>query len=81
MSIENDDKSVKNQLIIQQYARASYDYRHFDQLIWQLLNISITIASVIFSVSFEFIRNNYIIIGIIMMFGSSFNFALLIVLS
>ncbi|MEM1756315.1 MAG: hypothetical protein QXT72_03875 [Candidatus Micrarchaeia archaeon] len=71
----------KENILIAQYNRASNDYRHFDQLIWQVPSVSITITSVIFAVSFGFIRTNFIVMGLILTVGGIFDFTLLIALS
>ena len=78
---DEDKEKLKQNLIIAQYNRASYDFRMFDQLMWQVPSISITITSVVFAVAFGFIRNNYMIMGVVLILGGIFDFSLLIALT
>jgi len=78
---DEDKEKIRQNLIISQYNRASYDYRMFDQLMWQVPSISITITSVVFAVAFGFIKNNYMIMGLVLILGGIFDFTLLIALS
>jgi len=80
MNDEDKEKIMQN-LIIAQYNRAAYDYRMFDQLMWQVPSVSITITSVVFAVAFGFIKNNYMIMGVVLILGGIFDFTLLIALS
>jgi hypothetical protein len=78
---DEDKEKLKQNLIIAQYNRASYDFRMFDQLMWQVPSISITITSVVFAAAFGFIRNNYMIMGVVLILGGIFDFTLLIALT
>jgi hypothetical protein len=78
---DEDKEKIRQNLIISQYNRASYDFRVFDQLIWQVPSISITITSVVFAVAFGFIKNNYVIMGVVLILGGIFDFTLLITLN
>jgi len=74
---EEELERLKQNLIIAQYNRAAYDYRLFDQLTWQIPSVAITVTSVVFGVSFGFIKDNYLIMGIVLVFGGIFNLTLL----
>jgi len=78
---DEDKEKIRQNLIISQYNRASYDFRMFDQLMWQVPSISITITSVVFAVAFGFIKNNHMIMGVVLILGGIFDFTLLIALS
>jgi hypothetical protein len=78
---DEDKEKLKQNLIIAQYNRASYDFRMFDQLMWQVPSVSITITSVVFAAAFGFIRNNYMIMGVVLILGGIFDFTLLIALT
>ena len=78
---DEDKEKLKQNLIIAQYNRASYDFRMFDQLMWQVPSISITITSVVFAAAFGFIRNNYMIMGVVLILGGIFDFTLIIALT
>ena len=78
---DEDEERIRENLIIAQYNRASYDYRMFDQLMWQVPSIAITITSVVFAVSFGFIKDNYLVMGLVLIMGGIFDFTLLIALN
>jgi len=78
---DEDKEKIRQNLMISQYHRASYDYRMFDQLLWQVPSIAITVTSVVFAIAFGFIKNNYMIMGIVLILGGIFDFTLLIALS
>jgi len=78
---DEDKEKIKQNLIIAQYNRASYDYRMFDQLLWQVPSVAITITSVVFAVSFGFIKNNYLVMGLVLILGGIFDFVLLVALT
>jgi len=81
MSDEEEEKMVRQFLILHQYDRAADDYRMYDQAIWQIPSVSITITSVVFAVAFGFIKTNYIIMGTVLILGGIFDLTLLIALS
>ncbi|MEM3415503.1 MAG: hypothetical protein QW575_08035 [Thermoproteota archaeon] len=69
MTVDPDKEKMIENILIAQYNRASYNYRHFDQMIWQVPSVSIIITSVIFAVSFGFIRSNFTIMDLILIVG------------
>jgi len=81
MSDEEDEEMIRKYLILHQYDRAAEDYRMYDQAIWQIPSVSMTITSVVFAVAFGFIKNNYIIMGTTLILGGMFDLTLLIALS
>ncbi|MCW1293658.1 MAG: hypothetical protein QXV66_01620 [Candidatus Rehaiarchaeum fermentans] len=46
MTVDPDKEKMIENILIAQYNRASYNYRHFDQMIWQVPSVSIIITSV-----------------------------------
>jgi hypothetical protein len=63
-----------------QYNRVAYEFRHFDQIIWQIPTVAITITSVMFAVAFNFVHIR-LISGVVLLLGSFFDFSLAIALS
>jgi hypothetical protein len=78
---EEEVERLKQNLIIAQYNRASHDYRLLDQLMWQIPTVAITITSVVFGISFGVIKNNYFVMGVVLILGGIFNFTLLIAIT
>jgi hypothetical protein len=71
----------KQDLILAQYYRASYDYRLLDQLMWQIPSVAITVSSVVFGISFGVIKDNYLIMGVVLILGGIINFSLLVAIT
>jgi hypothetical protein len=63
-----------------QYNRVAYDYRQFDQIIWQIPTIAITITSFMFAVAFNFVHIQ-VISGVVLLMGFFFDLTLAIALS
>lgn len=78
---EEQNSKIREELLINQYNRASEDSRHFDQLIWQIPSVGITVTSVVFAASFGFVKTNQLIMGIVLLLGSTFQFALMVALT
>jgi hypothetical protein len=53
---EEEVERLKQNLIIAQYNRASYDYRFFVQSTWQIPSVAITITSVFFEYHLVLLR-------------------------
>ncbi|MFP3401860.1 MAG: hypothetical protein RXP91_06360 [Nitrososphaeria archaeon] len=78
---EMEEEMIRQFLILHQYDRAADDYRMYDQAIWQIPSVSITITSDVFAVAFGFIKTNYVIMGTVLILGGIFDLTLLIALS
>jgi len=63
-----------------QYNRVAYDYRQFDQIIWQIPTVATTITSVMFAVAFNFVHIQ-VISGVVLLMGFYFDLTLAIALS
>lgn len=73
----DDDKSA---LISAQFTRIASEIRQYDQIIWQIPTVTITITSVVSVVAFYYIQNKFFS-GIFLIIGSFFNFTMAISLS
>jgi hypothetical protein len=71
---------IKKSLIEAQYQRASSDYLQFDQMMWQLPSVAITITSFFSAVSFNFIHNQ-LLSGVFLILGGVFDLGVVIELT
>jgi hypothetical protein len=78
-SMAEDKDELKKSLIVAQFTRASYDFRQYDEVIWQMPSVAITITSVVFAVAFNFVHNT-IVSGVILLVGGFFDLTIAIAL-
>jgi len=55
----NSEASQKAQIRLEQYTRCCEDIRHFDNGLWQITSLNITVAGIMIGVSLEFLSSWY----------------------
>jgi hypothetical protein len=74
------DKKLQNDLILAEFNQVFNDHRYYDQAMWQIPSVVITVSSVIFAVSFSFVHIFWVS-SVILLFGALFDLTLAIVLT
>jgi len=77
---EDEWSKTREQLIVAQFNRVANDFRQFDQMIWQVPSVAVTLTSFIFAVSLNYVHNS-LISGIILLMGGFFDFSLVVALN
>ncbi len=54
---EDEWSKTREQLIVAQFNRVADDFRQFDQMIWQVPSVAVTLTSFIFAVSLNYVHN------------------------
>jgi hypothetical protein len=78
--MQEDQEKLKERLLLAQYNQVYNDRRYYDQAMWQIPSIVITVSSVIFAISFNFVHSA-LISATMLLFGAVFDLTLAIVLT
>lgn len=76
----DQDHELSKNLEAIQYAQAYQDRRYYDQALWQIPSVVITVSSIVLAASFNFLKVSWMS-GIVLLLGGLFDLTLAVVLT